>query len=108
MIALEFGQPRNEPAHRESRQRRYMKQPPGWRALPDMQTNSRHTVECRAGFGEQIRPRPCRNGITARAPEKVSAKPILEQSYLSAHGDPSHVEVFRRSGRAAQPRLSFE
>jgi hypothetical protein len=37
-------------------------------------------------FGEQIRPRPGRHGITARAHRKSRAEPIFEQPYLPAHG----------------------
>ena len=108
MIALEVREAGNKPAHREGRQRRYVEQPAGSRAVLHLPRHNRQTIKCRAGFGEQLRPRLGRHGVTAGAQEKANAEPIFEQADLPAHGPMGDVELFRRAGEAAEPGGSLE
>ena len=108
MNALEVGEAGNKPAHREGRQRRYVKQPTGSRAVLHPPRHSCQMIKCRAGFGEQLRARLGGHGVTAGAQEKGNAEPIFEQADLPAHGPMGDVELFRRAGEAAEPCGSLE
>jgi len=70
--------------------------------------HSGQTIKCRAGFGEQLRPRLGRHGVTAGAQEKANAEPIFEQADLPAHRPMGDVELVRRAAEAAEPRGSLE
>jgi hypothetical protein len=108
VIALEFGEAGNKPAHREGRQRRYLEQPTGSPSVLHPLRHSGQTIKCRAGLGEQLRPRLGGRGVTAGAQEKANAEPLFEQADLAAHGPMGDVELVRRMGEAAEPCGSLE
>ena len=87
MIALEVGEAGNKPAHREGRQCRYVKQPTGSRAVLHPQRDSRQTIKCRAGFGEQVRPSPGRHGVTAGAQEKRNREALRQMGVPNVVAD---------------------
>jgi hypothetical protein len=70
VIALEVREAGNKPAQREGRQRRYVVQPAGSRAVLHPPRYNRQTIKCRAGFGGQLRPRLGRHGVTAGAQKR--------------------------------------
>jgi uncharacterized protein YbaA (DUF1428 family) len=54
-----------------------VEQPTGSRAVLHPTRDNRQTIKCRAGFGEQLRPRLGRHGVTAGAQEKTNTEPIF-------------------------------
>ena len=108
MITLEFGKARDQPAHRESRQSRYPQQPRRRHGLAQALRHSRQAIECRTGFGEQLRPHLRRHRISAGAQKQPRAKPILEQANLPADGTMGDVELLCGAREAAEPGGGFE
>jgi hypothetical protein len=108
VLALEFGKPRDQPAHCESRQSRYPKQRRGRHGLAQALTHGREAIEGVADLGEQVRPHLCRYRVPAGAQEQPGPEPILQQAYLPANRAVGDVELFCGAREAAEPGGGFE